>query len=200
MSRSYNMLILPDTPGNMNTFLKILISMLYYFREMHIETNAVSKKSRPYVNVNTMHRMWRKSDAYVGPSKILAGNKTMPIIPDLTLILPPMIKNNVTNKISAFQIILIKLCEFVFPLIKVESNKRCLSCVAQAFCILNNTKFTSGFPMFCTLVRLIFCDHKQPSTSIVRPPTVLDVGRWRRVCTIYQPNIEIPRLFNFYAK
>ena len=39
------MLILPDTPGNMSTFLKILISMLYYFREMHIETKEVSRKS-----------------------------------------------------------------------------------------------------------------------------------------------------------
>ena len=37
--------VLPDTPGNMSTFFQILISMLYYFREMHIETNAVSRKS-----------------------------------------------------------------------------------------------------------------------------------------------------------
>ena len=37
--------ILPDTPGNMSTFSKLLISMVYYFREMHIETSAVSGKS-----------------------------------------------------------------------------------------------------------------------------------------------------------
>ena len=56
------MLILPDTAGNMSTFLKLFISMLYDFREMHIDTNAVSRKS---INVNTMHFKWRKSDAYV---------------------------------------------------------------------------------------------------------------------------------------
>ena len=39
------MLILPDTPGNMSTFSKLLISMVYYLREMHIENNAVSRKS-----------------------------------------------------------------------------------------------------------------------------------------------------------
>ena len=38
------MLILPDTPGNMSTFFKLLISMLYYFIEMHIETNVVSRE------------------------------------------------------------------------------------------------------------------------------------------------------------
>ena len=39
------MLILPDDPGNMSTFSNLLISMMYYLREMHIETNAVSRKS-----------------------------------------------------------------------------------------------------------------------------------------------------------
>ena len=40
------MLILPDTPGNMSTFSKLLISMVYNFREMHIETSAVSGKKK----------------------------------------------------------------------------------------------------------------------------------------------------------
>ena len=39
------MLILPDTAGIMSTFLKLFIPMLYDLREMHIETNAVSRKS-----------------------------------------------------------------------------------------------------------------------------------------------------------
>ena len=55
MFRSF---ILPDTP-----FFKFLISMLYYFRETHRETNAVFRKE--HVNVDTMHLKWRKSDAYV---------------------------------------------------------------------------------------------------------------------------------------
>ncbi len=37
--------------------------MLYYFREMHIETNAVFQEE--YVNINDMHFTWRKSDAHV---------------------------------------------------------------------------------------------------------------------------------------
>ena len=56
--------------------------MLYYFREMHIETNAVSIKS-----------MYASTPCtFVGEigckcNQILAGNKTMLIIPDLTLVL-----------------------------------------------------------------------------------------------------------------
>ena len=72
MSRSYNMLILPDAPGNMSTFSNLLISMMYYLREMHIETNAVSRKS-----------MLTSTPCIF--SKTLAGNKTMLIIPDFTL-------------------------------------------------------------------------------------------------------------------
>ena len=42
------MLILPDTPGDVSTFLITYLngySMLYYFRETRIETNAVSRKT-----------------------------------------------------------------------------------------------------------------------------------------------------------
>ena len=64
--------------GNMSTFLEVFISMLYYFRKVHRETSAVSRKSMQRATPCTL-------SGGCEYSKILAGNKTMLIIPDLTL-------------------------------------------------------------------------------------------------------------------
>ena len=67
----------------MSTFSKLRISMAYYFREMHIETNAVSRKSRPLCE-RRQHAPYVEEIGCIF-RKILAGNKTMLIIPDFTL-------------------------------------------------------------------------------------------------------------------